>query len=246
MFGYDATQLRPVVDALNRTGGYEPRAYARLAGAKAPARPPAGSGAASAKPGGDACRAAAGVLRGRLRGHVDAWLATGKNLRRCFQEHPNMCRAITSRLRRERVGLLPSDSGPSIVAFYDGAAASRATPATAARQAADRLFITLVTHPNCEALARCARCGEYFFRARRDAIYCSRECGARVSADRATAQRRERDKYTKLRRARRVMAAWTPARGDWRRFVAGRAGVSRNWLAYRVRAGELQEPPQAE
>ena len=238
-------ELEPVVDALNGGDGYGAAYGLKLRqkhqidqlSARNRGRGPVSVGAARSYD------RAGEVLTARLRSYVDAWLATGRNLHKCFEQHPEMAKAITSRLKRERVGLLPGDAAPSMVAFAVQPARRRQRPIADAQRTADVLFIETVASAAGEMLNRCDRCGTYFYSARRNKRYCRRVCGSRLSAAKATTERRKREQREKLGSVRGAIAAWKlHPEGDWKTFVAKHAGVTPNWLAFRLRDRTISVP----
>jgi hypothetical protein len=62
-------------------------------------------------------------------------------------------------------------------------------------------------------------------------------------------KRREAETGRSLTRARRALDAWKRLKrrpADWKFWVARRAGVTRNWLSYRVAEGKLTAPKPPE
>src|ERR1700676_3521118 len=91
-------------------------------------------------------------------------------------------------------------------------------------------------------LGRCQNelCLRFFLaRSARQTTYCTRKC-----AGNTTARNREREKHQALRaedlkRVKTALRNWT-GRGDWKSFVAAKAGVKKNFVTTSVNAGKLQ------
>jgi hypothetical protein len=95
-------------------------------------------------------------------------------------------------------------------------------------------------------LWKCAVCRRYFLADddRRVRCYCSETCraqGRKASATSAVKRTRAANKAKSLWRARLAIQAWKGT-GNWKPWVAKRAGVRKNWITYRVNDGDLKAP----
>lgn len=90
-------------------------------------------------------------------------------------------------------------------------------------------------------LWRCDYCQD-FFEAKdlRDRRYCSPECGHSQEAAKCASRDWASDRAEKLQRARDAQKLWPPDT-DWKEFVAAKARVTKNFLTYAVRNGELRD-----
>jgi hypothetical protein len=95
-------------------------------------------------------------------------------------------------------------------------------------------------------LWRCRKCQKFFMATdARYRAYCTRlKCGKNYEAEKATKKRRELIRATKLRAARRAQSSCPPDR-DWKEFVATETGVSKNFLTYAVKYGDLKDVGRA-
>lgn len=103
-------------------------------------------------------------------------------------------------------------------------------------------------------LWRCRTCGRLWLSQNgRRRTYCNlrvqgkrKSCGwkANAKAKAAVYRKRAEEKAEKLRRARAAIKRCPTGHRDWKAWVSFRADVSRNWLTYAVRRGELQAPKE--
>lgn len=91
-------------------------------------------------------------------------------------------------------------------------------------------------------LWRCVICTRYFLAPNgRKRLYCSDRCKNRRPKRDLMKDLRKRTQEQKMNRVGEAVAAWD-GQGDWKAIVAAKTGVSKNWLTYRVNAGDLQQP----
>jgi hypothetical protein len=179
----------------------------------------------------------------QLRELVDAWLASGPNLRKFKKSHPKMWEAVSEYWRITPTVLVSADSTGG------GAAIAHCPePGRNSYEEALRFFVWLITNPECERLAGpCARCGTYYIRIRRSVrnkVYCSRSCGTRATALAAMGKKRNEEHASKLREAARAIRKWenSPTKDDWKAFVIRRGHMTARFLTRAVNNGELKPP----
>ena len=86
------------------------------------------------------------------------------------------------------------------------------------------------------------RCSRFFLAPDGHArAYCSRKCAGRTTARKSMKTKWQNERVAKLRRVCKAITKWD-RQGDWKAFVAAKAGVSKNWLTYAVNCGDLQQP----
>ena len=75
--------------------------------------------------------------------------------------------------------------------------------------------------------------------------YCSRSCGTRATARKATLRKRAKEHSDKLRRAAASAQTWVTSRAtvDWKQWVSAREkDITQKWLTRADNKGELQPP----
>lgn len=111
------------------------------------------------------------------------------------------------------------------------------------RSVALHYFAHLITNPQSAALrGPCPRCGRYFIHTTlRKRQYCSKKCGAAVTAKGALRSFRQRDFEKKRARAVAAIGEWQTVKrgGDCKRWVAARTTLSLNWLTRAEKKGLL-------
>jgi hypothetical protein len=93
----------------------------------------------------------------------------------------------------------------------------------------------------------CARCGNYYIKhTSRQKVYCSKQCGVRRTSVDCNRQRRQDERREKLKRVRKLIMDWQTlgSKGDWKRWVANKSGLSAYWLTRAVNKDEIDEPTQ--
>jgi hypothetical protein len=142
-----------------------------------------------------------------------------------------------------RVSLLATKSGRAHLALVPGV---RIVP-PAAEEIAVLMFVELVLNPWWDRLGGpCEQCGTYYVKKTvRQNAYCSRDCGTRATAMKATLRRREEEHREKLRRAAAAAQTWASSRTpiDWKQWVSLKEpDITPKWLTRAVNKGELQPP----
>jgi hypothetical protein len=199
------------------------------------------------------------LLRDQLRGLIEKWFASGPNLQVMMLDP-----LLNERLRRSwQVGYRPQASGRAHLELVAGAPLSstemyrhyhRRAPEegqTAFRAERDALllFAEFTMNPYCEQLGRCKRmekCGRYFVKTRTgktESKYCSPECHRFGTGEAKYASGRQR----KLKRAQRAIERYSclkcPKAG-WKEWVAGRTGLTPNFLTRNAVAKQIFPPPE--
>lgn len=97
--------------------------------------------------------------------------------------------------------------------------------------------------PVYKRLFRCKVCRrlEVDISGKRKRAYCSDRCISN-RPDKGNMARWRRRKRIQQLATIRAMIGTCPDRGDWKAWVAPRAGVTRNWLTYAVGRGEIKPP----
>lgn len=108
-------------------------------------------------------------------------------------------------------------------------------------------FMSLIVNPEWELLLgdQCKRCGRYILKkARRPKLYCSRKCGAAVTAVEATRKRRRAEYNENISKAVAACNEWheKPKPGDWKKWVSQRTKLSPKWISRAVNKGHLLPP----
>jgi hypothetical protein len=176
-----------------------------------------------------------------LRLYVNRWLQAGKNAHKLRATIGDMTAPALTHVRPSL--LVQEDGSVSIEPIGD------ATGIDERVLFASWYFLDLLLNPFRELLAGpCERCGRYFLNAsgHMNKRWCSQRCkeGAKKRA------MRTRELAIKLSRAVveiRILASTSarrlpPFRGDWKREVARRIGVTPKWLTRYINQKELSVP----
>jgi hypothetical protein len=176
-----------------------------------------------------------------LRGYVQTWLTSGPDLSKFAKDNYVVWGNVIHIWRQMPPALFASHSGTADLVLPG-------MPWPEPWQEAIRLFIDLILNPLSEKLAGpCCRCSRYYIgrRLRKNKLYCSRSCGSRTTATRATRKRREDEHRDKVLRAREASRQWEKVQTnqDWKLFVSTRQpDISLKWLTRAVNRGELATP----
>jgi hypothetical protein len=196
-------------------------------------------------------RKAQEIIIRTLNGLVGKWQETNWNLAACFQKYPQVEHQVTRFLRSGLWKLMPSLSGPSVLAGPVGPFGSitlrsgRDNPTLRARRDALRLFVEVVRHPSCDRLRKCVRCHRYFFgRPSQKCCPRPRRCGSTLAAIEASKRNWRAARQQKLELARAQCVEWQRRRlpVDWKLWVAKQIGVSPKWVTRAINLGELTPP----
>lgn len=198
-------------------------------------------------------------LRFHLRGWVAAWQESGPNLKKMFENVPDLQRkALTVAMRTlwnpqagAKAELLFVPDYPELEDVFgaervwmEGPDGKRKlTPEVQALV----LFHQLTVIPGCEKIAGpCPRCDRYYIKKRASQkVYCSRRCGNAATAVVRTRERIASERKDKIIRAKAAMKKWKPAtRLDWKHWVANETGIDPRFLTRAVTKGDLVPPKQ--
>lgn len=171
-----------------------------------------------------------------LRRLVNNWLASGPNLSDLLEND----RDLAARCKHGKTELFPTDSGRAQLLWTPELENHRAS---SQRDNALIHFVNLIINPDCEKLAGpCARCDKYYLKKRRNQKrYCSRDCGAAMTALEATRKKRQEEYRTKIRRAKSAMERLPRRhrRKGWKELVSAETGISVHWLTRAVNQKKL-------
>jgi hypothetical protein len=197
-------------------------------------------------------------LRSHLRAWVEAWQASGPNLKKLFGGLPEPQRmALTVAMRTiwnpgndAKGELLFVPDYPEVEKLlgtqrvWVKRADSKRKPTPEVEAMA--LFHLLTVTPGCEKIAGpCPRCNRYYIKKRASQrIYCSRRCGNAATAVARTRERIATERSDKLERARAAMRKLNPAatQQDWKHWVANKTGIDLRFLTRAVTKGDLMPP----
>lgn len=185
------------------------------------------------------------AVRQKLRELVGDWDKAGRNLTTLYQRKPGL-----SELCRDGTTLLlPTREGKVQMAWFPRPQGHKNS---SQEDFALTQFISLLVNPFAEYLGGpCPRCDNYYIKkSKRQTIYCSSTCGARVTAISATVRSRKRDYERKIALAKKLIEKWSMKRRseDWKTWVArGALGVRQDrmtvkWLTHAVNMGTLRDP----
>lgn len=197
-------------------------------------------------------------LRLHLRAWVEAWQASGPNLKKMFGSlHSPQREALTVAMRTIWI---PADGAKAELLFVPDYPElerllgeqrvwlkgvddkRRLTPEVEAMT----LFHLLAVAPGCEKIAGpCLRCGRYYIKKRASQkVYCSRRCGNAATAVVRTRERIADERKEKLVRAKAAMKKWksTATRQDWKHWVAQKTEIDLRFLTRAVTKGDLVPP----
>jgi hypothetical protein len=197
-------------------------------------------------------------LRCHLRAWVEAWWASGPNLKEMIGSLPDPHRmAFSFALRtlsiptdRAMAELFLVPDYPELEWLFgkrrvwlngkDGK--QRLTP----EMEAICLFSLLTVNPGCERIAgACPRCDRYYIKKRASQkVYCSHRCGNAATAVARTRERIASERSEKLDRARAAVKKWKPTAGwpDWKHSVAASTGIDLRFLTRAINKGDLVPP----
>jgi hypothetical protein len=180
------------------------------------------------------------LVNAELHRLVHAWFKSGPNTRKLFATNPS----LVLKARSFRTELIPTNTG--CVQLIYGDTAENMGPREPV-DIAQSAFLRFLLNPYNKMLAGpCANCGGFFMKTtrRKKAVYCSAECGRRVTSRLANELRRRRDYEKQLSKAQHWVERWqsTTASKPWKDWVASYARISKHWLTRAVRTGQLAEP----
>jgi hypothetical protein len=180
------------------------------------------------------------MMRSQLRAYADSYFKAGKDYDRWRCTNPRLSEEFERDLETLRMKLSPTSAGHVSMELESR---KKDRPLANARLDAAILFLRCLEKPF--AIGRCTRCAQYFLnRTRRERRYCSRKCALHVTAIEATRRRREREKQEKLGRVQDAVSLWERhrPRGDWKSWVAARAGVTSKWITRALNKKGIKPP----
>lgn len=171
-----------------------------------------------------------------LRRLVTAWDNSKRNLRVLFKADPD----LEEQTKYGQTILYTTPSGGSYLEWTPVAGREAESP----QQEALYYFMHLITNPLWSELGGpCARCGKYFLKkTERPRMYCSRKCGAAITATDAVRMFRQREHVRKLERARKSIERWCTRnrRMTCKDWVAADTHLTRHWLTRAENNGALK------
>jgi hypothetical protein len=174
-----------------------------------------------------------------LKRLVTVWVQSGPNLRKMFDEDPELKR----RTMHGRTLLIPTRTGRGHLSWLPDPPGL--DPYSQKDQALMH-FMDLIANPEWELLGGpCARCGKYYLKkTKRQKAYCSRTCGAAATAIPATKKRRELEHAAKISRAQRSIAKWSESKRSmkWKEWVSNKTKYTVKWLTRAANNGQLKPP----
>ena len=199
-------------------------------------------------------------LRLWLRSWMEAWQASGPNLKKLYWNLPDTQRTALNRaLRANWYPTSGANAELLLVPDYlaletlltaprvwvnGGGGKPRLTPEIEALC----LFSLLTVLPECTKIAGpCPRCDRYYIKKRgSQKVYCSRRCGNASTAIVRTRERNAEKREEKLESAKTAMGRWsrTPTKQDWKHWVAMKTGIDLRFLTRAVNKGDLIQPEQ--
>lgn len=195
-------------------------------------------------------------LKFHLRAWVEAWRASGPNLKKMIGGLPDpqktalpiAMRTLTTPTNGAKAELLFVPDYPVLEGLLGEQrvwlkkADNKLTPEVEAMI----LFHLLTVAPGCEKIAGpCQRCDRYYIKKRASQkVYCSRRCGNAATAVVRTRERIADERKDKLLRAKAAMKKWKPTatRLDWKHWVCEKTGIDPRFLTRAVSKGHLVPP----
>lgn len=197
-------------------------------------------------------------LKFRLRAWVEAWQASGPNLKRMTKNFPERdlfaltvaMRTIWSSTDGAKAELLLVPDYPLLAKLLGKRRVWQKGPdgkqVPTPEIEALTLFHLLTVVPDCEKIAGpCPRCDRYYIKKRASQkVYCSRRCGNASTAIARTRERIAGERRIKLARTKAAMKKWESVgtRKDWKHWVAQRTGINLRFLTRAVTNGDLVPP----
>lgn len=182
-----------------------------------------------------------------LRSLVEKWLECDRNALKWCCQNPKMHGQINKLLRWERLLFVPSKEGESLLVWAKRFPAKADKPRLRAQNEALRTFVELLESRQNDRLRRCLRCGHYFFgRPMQKCCPRPRRCGSTLAAIQASKERWRQERQEALQRMAKAVAEWEQLkrRGDWKFWVAARAGVSTKKITRAFNRGEIKPPKE--
>lgn len=178
-----------------------------------------------------------------LRQLVKMWLDSGPNLRKMFQENPELARRAQNGITH----LIPSETGGGYLLWMPELLDE---DVKSMRDGALVHFMSLIANPMWELLGGpCRRCGDFYLkRTKGQRTYCTQKCGSKATAGSAMKAKRQKEHDQKIAKAQKLIKQWEERkrRIDWRQWVSSKPGFTDRWLTRAVNKGQLiaPQPPQ--
>lgn len=176
------------------------------------------------------------AMQVELRRLVELWLASGPNLVKMRQHHPDL---VPPSLQ---VSTYPLPDGRLAVTYLAAAGDEDEQPVTTARM----IFWSMLLTPECLNLGgpcECG-CGEFFLRKGKYDQTFIKGHASRKSASKFMQEKQAAKRAPRIRAVKRALAKFQDekVRGDWKEFVEVEANVTINTLTRWVEKGWIQEP----
>jgi hypothetical protein len=110
-------------------------------------------------------------------------------------------------------------------------------------------FLTFITGPFFDKIARCEKCGLFILKTRSDRTYCSQKCASAVTALTAHRQRRKQERQDNIEKVRGALSKWNEKRKrderDKKAWLATKTGLSHKFITIALREiGEFEQGGQ--
>lgn len=179
------------------------------------------------------------ALRLELQELVTAWKRSGPNLTKMLDANKD----LSKKVEKGKTLLVTSDSGRAQLMWIPDPAP---LPERTVLDHAAVLFVNLVLNPYWESLGGpCRRCDKYYIKKTvRQESYCSRRCGAAITALEATRSRRQAQLEKKLEMAQGAIKEWQKQRPavDWKSWVCLQTELTLTFLTRAVNNGAIHPP----
>jgi hypothetical protein len=174
-----------------------------------------------------------------LRRLVESWKASGPNLRKMFEQEPDL------QLRTKK-GKTVFYSTPTGRGHLEWLACPSENDHSFPKDDALKEFMTLITNPDWDLLGGpCPRCDNYFLKkTRRKNIYCSRTCSSTATAIPAIRRKRQQEQAKKVAIAQKYIDEWgkSKRRSGWKKWVSIETGYTDRWLTRAINGKTLSAP----
>jgi hypothetical protein len=174
-----------------------------------------------------------------LRRLVESWKASGPNLRKMFEQEPEL------ELRTKK-GKTLFWSTPTGRGHLEWGACPTEDNQSSPKDDALKEFMNLITSSDWDLLGGpCPRCRNYFLKkTRRKNIYCSRTCSSTATAIPAIRRKRQQEQAKKIAIAQRCLDEWgkSKRRSGWKKWVSIETGYTDRWLTRAINGKKLSAP----
>lgn len=177
----------------------------------------------------------------QLRRLVQAWMDSGPDLIEMFKGDPD----LEPLIRYGRMRFYPMHDGRGHLDWIPEITRTSESPYT---ERALQDFMILITNPLWYLLGGpCTRCANYYLKkAKRQNIYCSRNCGSEMTAIAAMKRRRQEEHAKKVRCAQDAIDEWSKAkrRLTWQHWVLNHTGYTARWITRAANKKDLKPPDE--